>query len=161
MANWQYDFHLLPGASAIQHFGAMPAVISDAAFDNVSWWKGFPDAVPGASQLGNLLPDLQSWNDCVKRWGVEDGNRIDALYGLNGLEDIFVRVDVRDISVRFISEILSLARSLNLIVRLPDGRIIRPSPQKLLEAIRISDSAKFVADPKSFFQTIEDQTDAD
>jgi hypothetical protein len=159
MAIWQYDVHLLPAAAAVQHYGAMPVHISDAEFDKVSLWKGHPDSVPTDETLAKLLPGLASWNDQVKRWGFEDGNRIDVLSGGDGLDDILVRFDVRNISANFVVELLKMARELRLVVRLPCGSLIPPSPRRLLESIKASDAYKFVADPDAFLRTLHAQAD--
>jgi hypothetical protein len=161
LASWQYDFHLLPANAAIRYFGTMPATVSGADLDEVPWWKLAPEAVPAPEQLNVLLPKLESWNNQMTRWGTEDGDRVDAIYGSEGLDQLFVRVDVRRISFQFVLALLSLSRALKLVLRLPNGHVMSPSARRLLESIKRSDSYKFVADPDLFLRALDEQRDGE
>lgn len=130
--------------------------VSQADFD-----RGFPWSDRTASGLlleefAKLFPTLSSWSTHVQSWGWTDGNQIDVLVHDGVIEDVRVRLDARNVSVPFVVDLMAIARRFSLVIRLPNGSIVRASPKHLLEAFRRSDAFKFVADPLKFLQSIRE-----
>lgn len=160
MAAWQFDFHLLPFEAVAKRYGGMPVAISRADFEETHWWMGCVEPDLQAS-FAKLLPALESWSDSVQRWGDEQGNRIDVVTEGDTLEDVFVRVDVRNISQVFLIGLLEIARRADCVLLLHDGRVIRPSFTKVLTAIRKSDAFRFVENTDAFLRALERARETD
>lgn len=160
MATWQFDFHLIPEAGVLRHYGASPAVIPQRAFDDENWWQGFVEEEQLCTGLTALLPPKESWSPELLQWGTEDGDRIDLLRNAGAFHDLLVRVDVRHVSIGFLVSLLALARRFGLVARMMDGRVRKASPRQLLEEIGRSDSFRFVADPIAFIRVMDEQSEA-
>jgi len=107
------------------------------------------------ADFARLLPPLKSWSQNLEQWGHEDGNRIDVTWDNETISDVFIRVDVRNLSQVFLVGLLDLARKNAWLLRAQDGRVLRPSLTKLLSAIYKSDTFRFVDDPRAFLEALE------
>ena len=154
MASWQFDFHFIPLDVITSHYGATPVVIANEDFERHDWWSGYQSGREIETEITSILPQLESWSSQVERWGSDDGNRVDLVWEATDITGIFVRVDVRQISQQFLTEIVNIARKHHFVIRLNDGRVIRPSVAKLLSATRSSDAFRFCEDPKSFIDSL-------
>lgn len=154
MAIWQFDMHLLPEEAIRRRYGSIPVAIAPADIDAGGWWK---DALPPGNfteSLSKLLPQAVSWSSSINTWGYEDGNRIDLVWDDDQLMDVFVRIDVRQISYDLVEKLLRLAR-INRWVPWVNGQVLRPSLGHILRAIRYSDAFKFVQDPEAFLIALD------
>lgn len=155
MATWQFDIHALPSAAVARVYGSTPLTISRADFDVQEWWKDVPAPKSFRADLAKLLPPLKSWNSNLEQWGHDDGNRIDVMWSDGAIADIFIRVDVRNLSHVFLVNLLDLVRKNHWLLRTQDERVFPPSLSKLLSSIGKSDAFRFVEDPRAFLDALE------
>ena len=128
MATWQFDVNLIP-----QDSDELPSVDELAA------------------RLSRVLEEAESWASDLRIWGTEDGNRVDLWLGGDSVEEVGVRIDVRDGWSEFCGAVLVLAADLGLALReAGTGAGIESTPRGLRSAIASSDAARFVSDPKLF-----------
>lgn len=130
-------------------------MISRADLDSQEWWKDVAAPTNLRTDLATLLPPLKSWNSNLEQWGHEDGNRIDVMWDNGAITDIFIRVDVRNLSHVFLVNLLELVRKNDWLLRSQDERVFRPSLTKLLTAIHKSHAFRFVEDPRAFLEELE------
>jgi hypothetical protein len=155
VATWQFDMHLLPIASVSRAYGTTPLIIPRSEFDSQVWWEGVDSPSALRAHISRFLPPLQSWNKATDRWGIEDGDRIDISWENDSIASIFVRIDLRSMSQTFLAEVIGLARASDCLLRIADGRLLRPSMAKLLSAIHTSPAFRFVTDPVSFLRDLD------
>lgn len=155
MATWQFDLHALPSGAVARIYPSTPLMIPRADMDSQVWWKGVATPVNLRTDLAKLLPPLKSWNSNLEQWGHEDGNRVDVMWDSGAIADVFVRVDVRNLSHVFLVKLLELARKNDWLLRTQDERVFRPSLTRLLSAIHKSDAFRFVEDPRAFLDALE------
>jgi hypothetical protein len=155
MAIWQYDVRVIPrGALAgwlRQPSGLMPSVIDEESMEAIRWWKG---ADPGTLEqiFALLLPRRDSWHPGIPSWGIEDGHRIDLVMTGDDVEEVFVRVDVRQLSDGFLSSLLVILTEHDWLLVTPRMRIIEPWPEEFWRELRDSPVCQFVDDTEGFFR---------
>jgi hypothetical protein len=103
------------------------------------------------------LPLAQSWSPEIETWGEEEGNRIDITTSDEGLEEVRVRFDARNIDRGFVSQVVSLAIAADCVVVTEAMDVIPPLVAELEAAIRDSDARRFVRDPKEFLDGLEER----
>jgi hypothetical protein len=155
MATWQFDFHFVPASDIRQHFRAVPVTISAEEYDRLKWWADFVADDALESSLSTLLPRARSWHERTRTWGEEEGDRVDVTRDDGGIVDVYVRLDVRNLSFNFLNQLVELARRLDLLFLTEDRDLLRPSDKELLGAIRRSPAFSFVADPEAFLDRLK------
>jgi hypothetical protein len=159
MAIWQYEFYLLPKKRVVDLFSSVPTRLTRQEYELTDWWEGHNLTSDHEVKVSQILPRQASWSDEIKSWGNEEGNRIDICFDNNTIEEILVRVDVRDISYQFIDRILSLTRDLNCLLLTEEMLILHPIKDLLINSIKNSEAAKFVCNPEMFLQNKKHELD--
>jgi hypothetical protein len=153
MAIWQFDAHLIPDMSVGTHYGALPLVVTRQEFDGHNWWADIsPDDL--VADLKALLPSCPSWHPDISMRGSEDGNRIDLLTEQGHLRDIFIRIDVRNLSYSLLGQLCCVCQEHACHLLIDGGQLIRPSVRRVLAAIEISKAFAFVTDPEEFLRQL-------
>lgn len=155
MATWQFDLHLVPASTVAMAFKVTPITITQYQFDDVNWWRGVALSNETKSAFSKLLPPATSWSSDIETWGDEEGNRVDFLFDNSELADIFVRIDVRNVSFAFVIGLIQLARENDWLFLTQDRHFLRPFFDELMGAIKRSDSFRFVENPEHFLRTLE------
>ena len=150
MATWQFDLHLIPRDVVERHLGAVAPSMTRLEFDEIPGWPATTELIHDVS---SVLPPTQSWSGSFDMYGKEDGDRIDVC-GEHSEMEIFVRIDVRSISMTFLTRLIDIAERHNLILRLEDGVLLNPVRDGLLSAIHKSPAFAFVQDPVAFFRSL-------
>lgn len=161
MATWQFDLHLLPSRAVTATHGGVPLTIFREDFDKGDWWRDVTITPNIKAQLAKLLRPASSWSPRIEVWGIEDGDRIDVVGESGHVEDILVRVDVRDLSYKFLMEMTKVARENDWLILTQDNHVLRPSVKEVLRAIHRSDSFRFVRDPAAFLEKLARSTGGD
>jgi hypothetical protein len=154
VATWQFDFHLIPASSVDRHFLATPVTLDEQEYDAVPWWQGFREVANFEDDLSKLLPTGRSWHSRTRAWGEEDGDRLDVTHDGQRITEVYGRIDVRKLSLPFLSRLLDIARKHNLLILTEDRHLLRPSMKELLGAIHRSRSFAFIADPEGFLSRL-------
>ena len=150
MATWQFDLHLIPKERLITLVGAYPLRIPRELLDETKWWDGkvAPDRLD--ADLASFLRKTKSWHPQLAVWGEEDGNRIDVLYENNDVFEIFVRIDLRQRDRGFVIALVRLATKHEGVFVTSTMRVLEPTVNNLIKAMKESDAYRFVNDPKAF-----------
>lgn len=156
MAAWQFDFHLIPRDSAVHAGSEVPAQFQESQSRDVNWWAGSSALVPEMrKRFSSLLPQAASWSDRIEKWGDDDGDRIDLVRDEAGIVDVFVRIDVRQLSKPFIGGLITVCRSLDCVLFTEQQEVIASEEAVLLRAISKSEAARFVDDPRDFLDNLQ------
>jgi hypothetical protein len=150
MAVWQFDLHLVPEAHL------HPANWRQQAVDDLVEWRDVQPPSELAVRLSELLPQSSSWNSNIRRWGAEDGTRIDVHATADRIDGIFVRIDARAVNRALLEGISALAEYCRGTFLTPDGLEVRPSADALEDAIVQSRAGRFVANPDAYLRSIQE-----
>jgi len=154
VATWQFDFHLIPASSVERRFQAVPVTIAREQYDRTDWWDGFDLQREIEEDFSELLPRGRSWDSERNTWGQEDGDRFDVLREGHRMAEVYGRLDVRRLSLPFLSRVLEVVRQRELLIVTEDRHLLRPSIKELLAAIHRSRSFAFVTDPEGFLSQL-------
>ena len=149
MAIWQFDFYLLPASSVEQRFRAVPVTVSADEYDRVRWWEGINLRRAIEHDLSKMLSQGNSWSPAIDMWGTEDGDRVE-LHDDDGVTEVHGRIDIRNLSLRFVNLLVEIARRHRLLILTEDRHVLRPSVKEVLAAIHRSRSFAYVSDPEGF-----------
>jgi hypothetical protein len=158
MAVWQYDLWIVPFDRMIELFGAIPDYIDLDTFEELPWWenKRLPDNYE--KLLSNFLPKLnESWMGKDNLfWGDIDGNLVNATFLEDKVEEIFVRIDAREICYNFLNGIVDFANDCeSIFFSLEEKKPISAYVETLRKHILESRARLFVENPHAFFKRID------
>lgn len=145
MATWQFDCAVVPRAATARE-----------GFDreDPGIWRGHSAAAIRAAfaALGEPSP---TWAKTMVMWGSENGTCLYLMrVGDDDLE-MDLRIDMRRPSDPLIHSILSIARTLDLVVvALTTGEVLDPTTEAVMGAAKVSPAAQFVADPARFLSEL-------
>jgi hypothetical protein len=157
LAVWQFDSILVPHEALAERFGhdalTKPIGWLPEAERDHDWWADRQPPPGYLDGLDALLPRYDETVDCI-RWGVEDGDRVDALLEEGRLEELLVRIDLRDPNQDFIAGITKFAAALRCDVLTLDGSVGEADAPTLATLIQASRAMRFVQDPVAFLRRV-------
>lgn len=155
MAIWQYDIVAVPRGPINLVCGGFPTDIQPELFDSRNWWRGKQG--PDDTELSALLPPAISWSESIKAWGTNDGNRIELHFHNEELFEIKIRIDLRELSKKFLEAIIELAVRHDLVFWTEEARLLEASFDALASDIAKSQALSFVHDPRRFLDQLSKQ----
>ena len=161
MATWQFDIFLIPRASVTMDTGHLR--LTGLELDREFLINLATVDIPRESLLELIegMPDIKSWDKESKIWGDMEGDRVDVLMASDKIKEIFVRIDVRIISLIFLSKIIKIARTNSLVLLTSADQILEPSVKLLMNAIKRSGAFRFVLDPQDFLRKLNQSSSGD
>jgi hypothetical protein len=159
MAIWQYVAHLIPAAS-VRLDGTLPGIVLDAdgfelpqlafPFSPVEFERVADDYLPRAKS---------SWSEKVGIWGDEDKDDLNLFAEGGAVTEIRARLDLRDPTIERVRKLLRFAQALQCcFVEGRTGQVFPATEEALVNSIRASRSAAFVADPQGFLKRLSQAT---
>ena len=151
MAIYQYHIIFLPE----ENRNEIPSRISDSFNDVInSYWRqkniSFSEI---ESCLNSFVKPIEWSKDIVdlKNYGNSDSNDIHiGIDENNYILEFSCRFDLRDLDIKFVKNVLSIANNLHCVAMDAKGYIFEPSFENLVQNIEKSDALKFVSNPKEF-----------
>ena len=135
MAIWQFGFYVQP----------IDGTISDVSNDLLLYLR---------NKL-SWLSEYKSWSSKQLQFGELDKTCISLFYSTELLQEISIRIDLRFINKERYNDICVMLNDLKLIVKLEDGNIMKFDDASFIKAVKGSNAAKFVVDPKKFIEQLE------
>ena len=155
MAIYQFTVVLLPNHWVSAKNINIDDLFTKEGYDISAAWKQYPPIQHLDSLLTEILPKGKSWHSDLKIWGNQKYSDIQVWYQNGILDDITMRFDLRQNVSGLISKTVTLAIKLNCDFLFPEKRkIIKANISELKEAIRNSDAAKFVKNPRLFLDNL-------
>jgi hypothetical protein len=155
VATWQFDSHLISRKKLVNLFGEVPSALDEEAFESVISWDGSPLPEDSEKVISSFSKEGKSWSPEIRMWGEESGNRIDLSFDAGRIDSIFVRVDVRNLSIQFLEGVITFSNYIDAVLLvMEDGGVIEPNLQTLVMRIKESNACRFVQDPRKFFENI-------
>jgi len=146
VATRQYDTQVIPRESLARRLDQVPETIDDGYHD-WSYWDGY-SLGDLALAFDCLLGRGPSGPDGRHQWRTDESDRIEVYSHDSRVDAVFVRFDLRDLSMPLLQGITELARSQDWVfVAAENLRVIPPNVADLLRRSRASHAAQFVANP--------------
>ena len=149
MAAWQYTVYLVPKKEVEEKYGFSCKVIEEEFLENFAGWHNYPQA-----KVNHLLskvygsPQITSYGPVL--FGKDDGSCVKIITKGNVLEDITIRLDLRDEVKVQIEALLELCDLLDGVFVSPDLAVFECKKDALIDSIKESDALKFVQNPRGF-----------
>lgn len=172
MATWQFDSIAVPRKTVLTKFSAIPHKLDMEEFSSIDWWSGINVFKATLHNIVPLAPETKKeLIQGVETWGEEDGNRIDVGYSKKDkVQEITIRIDVRDCSEKFILDLMSFLNELDCLIITETGFVVDPKETQkkgqnffflMLTQINDSNAKKFVDDPEKFLKNLkrDDETE--
>jgi len=154
MATWQCDFLLLPKPKLILIFGSIPQELEIDSLLDINWWEGYQPPKDYDKVISSFLVQHRSWDNDLKTWGHEDGNRVDVWLSQYGVQEVLFRIDVREIDLGLIEDINDFARFCNGVFLSSSNKLFEPNIKNFLTEVRTSRACRFVENPSEFLDDI-------
>jgi len=155
MAIWQFDFIVVPKENIIIKFKSYPEKINLDDIDDIGNWNHHNLIESTLKELAIVLKPTKSWSDEIKQFGRIDESCVKLLYDKNILEEISVRLDLRNLTYEILKPIINFIKENNALIITDDGNLINAEINELINQIKKSDSYSFVKNPKDFLMTLE------
>ena len=140
MAVWQFSFYLTENKDGVE-----PSVTS---INHESLIR-----------VAEILPVGESWLKNLQIYGDIDSTCLVLSYENQELQEISVRLDLRDLSKSVLTNVLSFIKSNKLRILLDNGENMEPTMETILRLIKNSDALKFCAEPSAYLLNLK-QTNA-
>jgi hypothetical protein len=179
VAIWQFHIYFIPRQSLLDKYGHVPTELEmnkegwenyiekfnldeEPDFEDaltVQWWLNlnldFSELLPLLQRFG----ELQEWTaqtNGLWSFGDTETNDISVFFDhqTNIVQDLSCRLDLRQIDKSFISKFLSFATRFDCLLMDRQGRLYEPTVQNLIDNIELSNSSRFVEDPRQFLDDL-------
>ncbi len=177
MAIWQFTLYFIPKQSLLNKYPSIPEKlhIDHDAWDKyykeneltdeydfedaltINWWSNSNILTTDVFPILNYYePISQDSFGSVKYFGNADTNNITVCYNkeTNKIEDLDCRIDLRKIDTKFINNVFDFAKQFECLLMDRQGRLIEPVFSKLMDAIKLSNSFRFVTNPTDFLDDL-------
>lgn len=99
----------------------------------------------------------KSWSDDIKAFGHNEETCIELFYENNILDDVSVRLDLRNLTTEILEAIVNFINSNDAFILTTDGVIVKPIVKDLIEEIRKSEAYSFSRNPETFLAQIKEK----
>ncbi len=107
------------------------------------------------NKIEQLLSRNKSWSDNVIQFGSLDETCMELIYSKRELKGVKIRIDLRNIKIDIMKSIITIINENDALMLLPNGSILEPELDYLLDEIKKSDAYRFVKNPKEFFNQLK------
>ena len=160
MAIWQHRLILLPEDVLLRQYDVLPLTIPMELAEDFGWWSDVQPAPGFEKKVDLILPPMESWSESMRMWGQKHGDDGYVCYTDKDkkiVEEIAFRVDARTISLELVRRICRLATDLRRVFMTSEYEILAPDESMVLANINHSTAKKFVDDPVSTLQGLDQQ----
>jgi hypothetical protein len=154
MAVWQFTIYLVPNA-AVAPDGSLPGVtVADGMFDLPPMTFAF-----AGDQLERLiqaiLPPAKSWHADLRVFGDDERHDINIWYEDGRVCDVRIRIDLRNATAALVQQVAALGKDLECsFFEVSSKQVVPADEAALIDSIRHSRPARFVADPRGFLESL-------
>jgi hypothetical protein len=146
MATWQFDCLLVPRDTWHCNPGDPSTLFQEGAAPFWSAWSG--PAV--RRELQGLGPPTPTWTNSIVLWGEEDKTCVSLDLEGDVVEDLRVRVDMRQPKTDLLMALLAIAQRQGWLLITENREVLEPDAGAIARAAEASDAARFAADPRTF-----------
>lgn len=123
----------------------------------VSWWTSLNLDIKALLPTLQLFGELQEWTartEGLRSFGDKETNDISVCFDNETkiVQELSCRLDLRKIDKGFVGKFISLATRFDCLLMDKQGRLYEPTMKNLFETIKLSNTNRFVDDPKQFLE---------
>jgi len=158
MAIWQFRLDFAPEKEIRSRYGGLPTTMTENMAEDFPWWSNVQPPVGFEEWIDDILPQMSSWSESLRVWGTKDSDTAYVWYvdeKKGRVELIEFRIDVRKLSRAFVADTCKLAKRLDCVLVTSEHRVLVPAESAVLGAINNSTAKKFVEDPVSTLQNLD------
>ncbi len=145
MASWQFSCNLINNNAEFSFNQEERNIL----------WGDFKLQVESIPKIERVLKPQKSWSVDIKQYGELDSHCLEISFDKDRIEEISLRIDLRELNKDVFDEILDFIKSNNALILLQDGRIIEPEQGVLLNEIKKSDAYKYVSEPNNYLERFD------
>lgn len=153
MALWQFDFNLIPEEKVTGIINAFD--VNEDSFEELISWEKYTLSESSIKELSQVLNPTKSWSDSIKQFGSIEGTCIKLLFEENILNEVSVRLNLKENTIEDLKIIIRFAEANNAMIITKKGILIKPSINSMIEEIKKSKAYSFVKNPTEFFSSLE------
>ncbi len=153
MAIWQYTVFLLPKKEVNKKFGNLCKRVEESFLENFVGWNTYPQEAVHQLLVKNFGPPQITYCDSIL-FGNDAGSCVNLIVKDNALEDVTIRLDLREPVKLHIEAILHLSDLLDGIFVSPEFEVFKCDKETLVNSIKKSDALRFVKSPQKFFDSL-------
>jgi hypothetical protein len=153
MAVWQYTFFIVPRTEVEKKYHRVPPSLDAQFNDEFVGWEGV-----SVESIETILKESfgsshqSSYGPVV--FGQEERSCVKLLFNGSVLENVTVRLDLRQEVAYQLRDAIRLCNQLDGIIVTTENKTIRSHEGDLIAAIKDSSAIKFVRDPQGFFDSL-------
>ncbi len=152
MAVWQMDLQVVPRQRALSIAHQRKSAKEFANTDDADYWLGASLPADYAKRLASILSAGAPWATGWLTFGEADGNRVDVLLAGSQIDEVRVRIDVREIDFEILERVRLFVAECDCVFVSSAGQVVEPRMRDLCIEIEASPAANFVTDPERFLQ---------
>ncbi|EPR5147930.1 hypothetical protein ACU6FY_004579 [Vibrio alginolyticus] len=159
MAIWQFSVVLIPASWAEENSYSSSSLYDDEGYDTAYLWKDRQPVSDLTVVFDEIPPPSKSWDRELLVWGNEKEHDIQVWYDGEAVESIHIRLDLNHELCEIINKVIKAAIALDCVLFFPEFKsVVMASESELKHAIKKSNAAKFMSDPKGFFNNVKEKT---
>ena len=148
MAIWQVPIKLIPRKNFINSS-------EYDAKENFFAWEDKKKIEKSLMNIAAILKTKKSWSKNIILYGDEESNCVELFYNRRKLEEVSIRLDLRDIPKKLLGLIIEIAKKNDALIWIQEEETaIEPEWALFTEKIRKSSAAKFSQNPQEFLANI-------
>lgn len=157
MAIWQFSFLVVPKEKVLRKIKDYSQNIKIDDIKAIMSWNGYSLTEPSLKEISKVLRLTRSWSDDIIQFGLLEESCIELCYEHNILEEVSMRLDLRNITIDILSAVSNFIKVNNAIIITRNGAIVKPENEDIIEEIRKLDAYSFVKNPKQFLDNLSKQ----
>jgi len=159
MATWQFSVVFIPASWAEENSYRTSLLYDEDGYNTECAWKERQPDSSFRDVLTEILPVSESWHKDLLTWGDTKQHDIQVWYEEKVIDGIHIRIDLnQDLNV-IIIKVIKSAKALDCVLFFPEFKeIVEANEFQLKNALRKSNAAKFVSNPKKFLNEISKET---
>lgn len=158
MAIWQFRLTLIPEKELLRAYESLPPTIPMTLAEDFPWWSNVQPPAGFERQIDLILRTMESWSKEMRMWGRKHGDDARVSYedeSKTRVEEIRFRIDASRHSPDLVRHICLFASQLGCVLMTSEYEILLPDESMILTKISKSTARKFVKDPVTTLQNLD------
>ena len=159
MAIWQYNIYLIPRKSLFNRYGQIVQNLNIDEALEIEWWRDINVDIDRFLPILKQFGKIQGWtqySDSVRSFGEVEADDVSVTFDEKKqmVLEFHCRVDLRKIDREFLNKIFLLAKNFDCLLMDIQGKLFEPTFSAIGNSISLSNSNRFVQDPKLFLDDL-------
>lgn len=148
MALWQFDCMIIPNKN----------VFMDTKSDEILSWRDIKMSSDIGKIAQSILPLSKSWSEEILIYGDNDSTCIKLILEKEKMEEIMIRLDLRDLTKKMLMNIIEFINTISGKV-LYNEKVYEAKIEVLIPLMKASDAGKFSIDQEKYFKEMIKQSE--